>query len=317
MTPLTEQAIRASAPRATRAAAADDLFPRGEPLPARPIDPLRELGAYEALWMRERTTFKSLARLFRERPGSLPSDLVPPGEADACRRAALELAAAAGTGGFEVGVHGMPDYPQRLRSAKHPVEALYHQGDLSLLGRRGIAIVGTRDPSGAGVRRATLLARQLARAGFVVISGLAQGIDTAAHVAAIEAGGATAAVLGTPLTAYFPPRNAGLQRRLARDYLLVSQVPIVRYARQSMEANRQFFRERNATLAALAEAVIVVEAGDRSGALMPARHALEQGRKLFVLECCFRDPALQWPARLAERGAIRVRRLEDIESRLA
>ncbi len=303
--------------RSPRAAGVDDLFPRAEAPRTRPIAPLRELGAYEALWTRGRTTFKSLARLFRERPGALPSDLVPEGEADECRRMALALAAAAGAGALAVSVHGMAAYPQRLRSAAHPVEVLYHQGDVSLLGRRGVAIVGTRHPSRIGVCRAALLARHLAKAGFVVLSGLAEGIDTAVHRAAIEAGGATAAVLGTPLTACFPPANAGLQRRLARDYLLVSQVPIVRYARQSVEANRQFFRERNATLAALAEAVIVVEAGERSGALIPARHALEQGRKLLVLDHCFRDPALQWPARLAARGAVRVRKLEDIERRLA
>lgn len=295
----------------------DDLFPHAVPPRARPIAPLEELGAYEALWTRERTTFKSLARLFRENPGALPSDLVPEGEAEESGRGALDIAAAAAVGDFGVSVHGTPEYPLRLRSAAHPVEVLYHQGDLSLPTRRCIAIVGTRQPSSEGARHAASLARRLAREGFVILSGLAQGIDTAAHLAAIEAGGKTTAVLGTPLTACFPPSHADLQRRLARDHLLVSQVPIVRYSRQTVSANRQFFRERNATLAALAEAVVLVEAGDRSGALICARHALEQGRKLFVLERCFRDPALAWPGRLAARGAIRVRGLDDIERRLA
>lgn len=295
----------------------DDLFPGTELLRMRAIDPLRELGAYEALWAREGTTFKSLARLFREHPGSLPSDLVPEGAAGEHRRRALGLTAATGRDGLGVSVRGMAAYPERLRSAAHPIEVFYHQGDLQLLTRRCIAIVGTRHPSLDGTRRAAFLARHLAKAGFVLVSGLAQGIDTAVHRAAIEAGGLTAAVLGTPLTACFPPGNEGLQRQLAREYLLVSQVPIVRYARQTVDENRQFFRERNATLAALAEATIVVEAGERSGALIPARHALQQGRAVFILDHCFRDPALIWPGRLAERGAIRVRNLEDIESRLA
>ncbi len=295
----------------------DDLFRSAELVRARPIVPLRELGAYEALWARERTTFKSLARLFREHPGTLPSDLVPEDEARENGRRALEIAVAAGVGDFDVSVHGQPTYPQRLRSAAHPVELLYHEGRLSLLLRRCIAIVGTRQPSARGARLAADLARRLAQGGCVVLSGLAQGIDTAAHLAAIEAGGSTAAVLGTPLTMCFPPANAGLQRRVARDHLLVSQVPIVCYSRQTVAMKRQLFRERNATLAALAEAVVIVEAGDRSGALICARHALEQGRKLFVLDHCFLDPTLGWPRKLAERGAIRVHGLDDIERQLA
>ena len=297
----------------------DDLFPRTElalPRPARPIAPLGQLGAYEALWTRERTTFKSLARLFREHPGALPSDLVPQREADEHRRKALDLADAAGVIELGVSVHRMPAYPQRLRSAAHPVEVLYYQGDLSLLGCRCIAIAGTRQPSEEGARRAAYLARRLAKGGFVVLSGLAQGIDTAAHLAVIESGGKTAAVLGTPLTECYPPANSDLQRRLASECLLVSQVPIVRYERQSVEVNRQFFRERNATLAALAEAVVLVEAGDRSGALIAARHALDQGRKVFIFDECFRRRALAWPGRLVSRGAIRVRDPDDIEKRL-
>ncbi len=295
----------------------DDWFPRTALARARPIVPLEELGAYEALWARADTTFGSLARLFRAHPGALPSDLVPQREADEHRRRALELAAAARVGDLRVSVHGMPSYPERLRSAAHPVEVLYYQGDLSLLTRRCIAVVGTRQPSRLGAERAALLAREVAEAGFVVLSGLAAGVDTAAHRAALDAGGASAAVLGAPLTVCFPQANSGLQRRLAREGLLASQVPIVRYSRQAVAANRRFFRERNATLAALAEAVVVVEAGERSGALIAARHALEQGRKLFVLDQCFRDAALAWPARLAARGAVRVRGFDDIAKRLA
>jgi DNA processing protein len=294
----------------------DDLFAASGLTPRRTTAPLRELGAYEALWMRDGTTFKSLARLFRNRAGALPSDFVAPAEADAHRDRALDLVAAVGTGSFEICVHGMPAYPRRLRGAAHPVELLYYQGRWELLSERCLAIVGTREPTRAGARRAAQLSRHFARAGFTVLSGLARGIDTVAHVAAIEAGGRTAAVLGTPLTACFPAENTRLQRQLARDYLVVSQVPILRYAGQSPDANRQFFRERNATLAALAEATIVVEAGERSGALIAARHALDQGRRVFILDSCFCRPDLRWPVRLAGRGAIRVGELAELESRL-
>jgi len=272
-----------------------------------------ELGAYEALWMRERTTFASLARLFGRRPGSRPSDFVPKAEAERFGRAALELADRAGIGSFDLLVHRMLAYPAKLREAKHPVEALYAQGQPDLLAGRCAAIVGTRRPSPEGAALAARIARHLAQAGFVVLSGLAEGIDTLAHCAAIEAGGATAAVLGTPLTTVYPRENIGLQRRLARDYLLVSQVPMVRYGRRSVAQNGQFFRDRDATLAALAEVVVIVEAGDRSGALICARHALDQGRRVFVPEACFHGAALAWPERLLRRGAIRVRTVEQID----
>ncbi len=294
----------------------DDLFPTSDQARARTITPLRELGAYEALWLRERTTFKSLARLFRRHPGALPSDFVPEREVVETRDRALDLARCVGTGAFRVIVHGMHDYPLSLRSAAVPLELLYCQGRRELLNGRCLAIVGTRHPSAEGKRRAAQFARHFARAGFTIVSGLAQGIDTAAHLAAIEAGGGTAAVLGTPLTASFPAINKALQQRLAREFLIVSQVPILRYARQSPDANRQFFRERNATVAALAEAIIVVEAGDRSGALIPARHGLRQGRKVFIPESSVRRPELRWPARLIEGGAVRVRTLAEIETHL-
>jgi DNA processing protein len=294
----------------------DDLFSDVVTPSVRAIAPLRELGAYEALWAAEHTSFRSLARLFREHPGASPSELVPPRVADRHARMALELAAQAGIGPFELSVRGTPDYPVRLRDAAHPVELLYYQGNWRMLAGRCVAIVGTRRPTRAGEQCANRVGRRLARAGFTVLSGLAQGIDTAAHSAAVAVEGLTAAVLGTPLTACYPPANARLQRLLAREFLLVSQVPIVRYSRQTIEANRVFFPERNATLAALAEATVIVEAGNTSGTLIHARHALQQGRRVLILEGCFRDPTHTWPQRLLARGALRV--LEsDLEAHLA
>lgn len=278
---------------------------------------LLELGAYEALWMRERASLASLARLFRRRPGARPSDIVPRAEAQNYGRVALALAQAAGIGAFDLLVHGGPSYPRRLRDAANPAEVLYCQGRPYLLELRCVAIVGTRRPSRGGQEFAGQIAARLARTGFAVISGLAEGIDTAAHWAAVDAGGTTAAVLGTPLTSVYPRGNADLQRRLARDHLILSQVPMVRHARQDLHRNRQFFRDRDATVAALAEAVVVVEAGDRSGALICARHALELHRAVFVPEHCCADPRLHWPQRLIEKGAVRVRSVDEIDERLA
>jgi DNA processing protein len=124
-------------------------------------------------------------------------------------------------------------------------------------------------------------------------------------------------VLGTPITETYPPENRRLQRQIADDHLLVSQVPIVRHSRQHAGANRYFFPERNATISALTEATVIIEAGDTSGTLVQARHAMKQGRKLFILDSCFRTPSLTWPAKFAEQGAIRVSDYQQIKRHLA
>jgi DNA processing protein len=281
------------------------------------IAPARELGAYEALWARESTSFKSLADLFRQSPDSLPSDFVPASEAREYAHLTLSAIRAAQLPRFGVRIHGAGGYPRGLRDAQHPLALLYYQGSWDLASSRCIAITGTRNPSTAGAHQASMLAQQCAQAGFTVVCGLAQGIDRAAHQAAIAAGGRTIAVLGTPITSCYPRENARLQRRIAEQFLLISQVPVIRHARQSRERNRLFFRERNVTMAALTEATIIVEAGNISGALIQARHALLQGRKLFILESCVRNPELTWTAPLLERGAICVAGFEQIRAHLA
>lgn len=284
---------------------------------ARAIVPARELGAYEALWAQDGASFKQLATMFREHPGSVPSDFVPMAIAEHHSRLALGAIREEGIKHFGIRVHGAGEYPEKLRDAEHPVELLYFQGNWDLTSSRCVAIVGTRQPSDDGVRRAVKLARSFVREGFTVVSGLAQGIDTIAHNAAIDSGGQTIAVLGTPITRFYPTENKALQQRIADDYLVISQVPIVRYARQTFRGNRFFFPERNVTMSALTEATVIVEAGETSGTLIQARHAIRQSRKLFILDSCFRDPRLTWPAKYLERGAIRVSDFDEVMQHLA
>jgi DNA processing protein len=144
------------------------------------------------------------------------------------------------------------------------------------------------------------------------VSGLAAGVDTAALTAAIEAKGRTVAVIGTPLGEYYPPENRALQDHIASDFLLISQVPVLRYAKQAVPQNRLFFPERNVTMSALTEATIIVEAGEGSGTLTQARAALHQGRKLLILNSLFERADLTWPANYEARGAVRVRDPDDI-----
>lgn len=280
------------------------------------ISPWREMGAYEALWTKGGASFKTLADRFRAKPASTPSDFVQPSIADRCAEEALKILHKANIRHFGIRVHGAGEYPEKLRQAEHPVELLYFQGWWDLVESRGVAVVGTREPSDDGKKRAQKLVRNLLRDSFTIVSGLAKGIDTVAHETTIREGGFTIAVIGTPLSRSYPIVNRELQRRIAKDYLLISQVPVIRASRQGPEQNRVFFPERNITMSALTEATIIVEAGETSGTLTQARAALKQGRKLFILESCFRRPDLTWPTRFAQQGAIRVRDYEDIRNHL-
>ena len=160
------------------------------------------------------------------------------------------------------------------------------------------------------------LVKELVKDNFTIVSGLASGIDTIAHETAFEEGGRTIAVIGTPLSQVYPKDNAELQREIAREFLLISQVPVKRYERQDYRRNRLFFPERNITMSALTEATIIVEAGETSGTLIQARAALNQGRKLYILDNCFRK-GLSWPQKFADKGAIRVVDYDDIRKQLS
>ncbi len=282
----------------------------------RSVSPFREMGAYEALWSEFKASFKWVADKFREHPGAVPSDFVPEEIAVEFARKTVDTLTAAGVAHFGIRVHGAGEYPMKLRIADHPVELLYFQGWWDLVESRGVAVVGTRQPSEQSIARTRKLVRCLVDDKFTVVSGLAKGIDTIAHLTTMEAGGRTIAVIGTPLSVRYPRENTELQDKLAQDFLVISQVPVVRYERPNPTANRIFFPERNITMSALTEATIIVEAGETSGTLIQARHALKQKKKLFILESNFHNPALTWPHRFEQLGAIRVRDYEDIQKHL-
>jgi DNA processing protein len=284
---------------------------------ARAVSPLRELGAYEALWDEPQASFKTIAEKFRAAPGAVPSDFVSRGKAEEYADLVRRVLAEKHIDHFGVRVHGAGEYPEKLRDAAHPVELLYFQGWWDLVESRSVAVVGTRKPSREGEARTRKLVRQLVADGFTIVSGLAAGVDTVAHETAIEEGGRTIAVIGTPISDSYPRDNAELQRRIAREFLLISQVPVQRYRRQDYRLNKLFFPERNITMSALTEATIIVEAGETSGTLIQARAALQQGRKLFILDSCFRNKRLTWPQKFAEQGAIRVVDYDDIKHHLS
>ena len=284
---------------------------------ARAVSPYREMGAYEVLWCDPQATFKSLSKRFAQHPGSVPSDFVPREDAIASATFVKQRFAASSISRFGVCVHGAGEYPDKLRDAAHPIELLYYQGWWDLVASRSVAVVGTREPSRDGLTRTRRLVRELVNEGFTVVSGLAAGIDREAHETAIERNGRTIAVIGTPLSHVYPKAHTALQRLIAERFLLISPVPVKRYESQDYRRNRLFFPERNVVMSALTEATIIVEAGQTSGTLIQARAALQQGRKLFVLDSCFHNPHLTWPERLAAKGAIRVAEYDDIRRGLS
>jgi DNA processing protein len=279
----------------------------------RAISPWLEMGAYEALWDSGRVSFKSLAARFAAHPGSLPSDFFP--DRSICERYAsrtVEILKAAGVERFGIRLNGAGDYPVSLRDAENRVEMLYFQGSWNLVETPCIAVVGTRKPSEEGVKNAQKIAQRLSADGFTIISGLAEGIDTIAHGSAIMRGAPTIAVIGTPLSIAYPRKNAHLQRFMAKERLLISQVPVCCYDRLNFKLKPSFFPERNITMSALSIATVIIEATDTSGTLTQARAALSQGRKLFILDTCFRNKKLRWPRSFEKEGAIRVGTYRDI-----
>ena len=280
------------------------------------ISPLRELGAYEALWNEKGMSFKKLAEKYRNCPDSVLSDFVSESVAESFAKRVRAMLSKALIHKFGVRVHGTADYPLRLRAAAHPVEFLYFRGNWDLIHTRSVAVVGTRNPSKEGEAHTRSLVKKLVADNFTIVSGLAKGIDTVAHNTAIETTGRTIGVIGTPLSSVYPKENKDLQERIASDYLLISQVPVWRYSRQGPQINKLFFPERNVTMSALTEATLIVEAGETSGTLIQARAALQQGRKLFILNSCFENKRLTWPARFAKKGAIRVMEYADIRQHL-
>lgn len=181
---------------------------------------------------------------------------------------------------------------------KNAPTKLYYRGDQALFRTNPrVAIVGSRKSSPEGLRRASKLARALVSEGAVIVSGLAEGIDAVAHEAAIEAGGRTIAVLGTPLEKPYPASNRDLFERIAVEHLAVSQFG----ANASVQPKN--FPIRNRTMALIANATVIVEAAEKSGALHQAWEALRLGRPLFVLESITRNQSLSWPAEVQKYGA--------------
>ena len=206
---------------------------------------------------------------------------------------------------------GEPDYPPLLAELADAPPALFCRGQLSSLSRPGIAIVGTRHPSIAGTRIARTLAAELVQAGFCVVSGLAQGIDTAAHQGAVDAGGPTVAIMATGYDRVYPRRNQRLAGDIQRRGLLMTEFCA------GAAPHRWHFPRRNRTLSGLALATVVVEAGRPSGTLITAAAAGEQGRTVFAFPWSVQHPRGQGCLHLLKQGATLVTSARDVVEQLS
>jgi DNA processing protein len=197
-------------------------------------------------------------------------------------------------------------YPAALEHCPDPPRTLWARGDLAILARPCVAIVGTRRATAYADRVTRELARTLARAGACIVSGLARGVDAAAHVGALEVEGATVAVLGTGLDVVYPKGHASLQREIGEKGLLLSELA------PSNAAHGGSFPRRNRIIAGLASVTIVVEAGVKSGALITASHALEMGRTVAAVPGPIDVPQAQGSNELLRDGASVITSMADL-----
>ena len=182
---------------------------------------------------------------------------------------------------------------------KYAPELLYVQGPLEIpLPCPRVSVIGTRKPSPEGLADAQSIAKTLAKNQIIIVSGLAEGIDTEAHRAAIDSGGRTIAVLGTPLNKVYPQKNSELQQEIMEGHLAISQFPV------EYPTTRKNFIIRNRTMALISDASIIVEAGDSSGSLHQGWETLRLGRPLFIWKSLLSNSELDWPKTMLEYGAM-------------
>lgn len=203
------------------------------------------------------------------------------------------------------------DYPALLKRIPDPPPVLYVHGDPAALWTPQLAVVGSRNPTPGGRDNARDFCGHLARAGLAITSGLALGVDGEAHRAALDAGGLTVAVAGTGLERVYPARHRDLAHRIGERGALVSELP------PDAGARRSHFPSRNRIISGLSLGVLVVEAGVRSGSLITARHATEQGREVFAIPGSIHNPLARGCHRMIREGAKLVETAADIQEELA
>jgi len=197
-------------------------------------------------------------------------------------------------------------YPRALLDIADPPTLIYVRGRLDLLQRPALAIVGSRNPTPQGIKNAENFSAALAQSGLIIVSGLALGIDTAAHQAALSVQGDTIAVIGTGIDRIYPARNLDLARKIVKQGCIISEFPL------GTPAVAYNFPRRNRLISGLARGVLVVEAAAESGSLITARLAGEQGKEVFSIPGSIHSPQARGCHKLIKQGAKLVETVQDI-----
>jgi len=207
--------------------------------------------------------------------------------------------------------YGTDEYPELLSQLSGPPLLLFVNGDKDALHLPSLAMVGSRNPTRGGIQNAVEFSRHLARSGYVIVSGLAQGIDTAAHRAALDVGGRTVAFLGHGIDRVYPAQNRDLAHRIVATGALVTEYPL------GAPPDKRHFPERNRLISGLSLGTLVIEAARRSGSLITARLAADQGREVFALPGSIHNPLARGCHELIRQGAKLVETAADISAELA
>jgi len=207
--------------------------------------------------------------------------------------------------------YGTEEYPEMLRQLHGAPLLLFVNGDRDALHLPSLAIIGSRNPTRGGIRNALEFSRHLSKSGYAIISGLAQGIDTAAHRGALDVGGRTVAFLGHGIDRVYPAQNYDLAHEIAETGALVTEYAL------GAPPDKRHFPERNRLISGLSLGTLVIEAARRSGSLITARLAAEQGREVFALPGSIHNPLARGCHELIRQGAKLVETAADIAAELA
>lgn len=197
-------------------------------------------------------------------------------------------------------------YSKLLMMTEEAPPYLFLKGNVNLLNEKSVCVVGSRNASNESIQKTEKIVKSLIKRNIVVNAGLAKGIDTATHATALNNGGKTIAVIGTPINQFYPKENRELQERIEKDGLLVSQFP------PCNPVNRWNFPTRNGVMSGISLATIIMEAGETSGALKQADYALKQGRDVLIPKSAVDSTLISWPRKYIDKGASEFKTLKDV-----